>query len=131
MMELEALEEVMPQITALGATIVAVSPQREVFLRQMKRQHKLSFNLLRDAGNALAKEFGLLYILPPYLREVYKALGTDLARFNGDDSWSLPLPARYIIDHKSMIRTRDVNSDYTRRPEPEQTLAELRALLRD
>jgi peroxiredoxin len=130
MMELEALEDVIPQITALGATLVAVSPQREIFLRQMKRAHGLTFTLLRDAGNTLAKEFRLLYILPIYLRDVYKALGTDLARFNGDDSWSLPLPARYIIDQNGMIKAHDVNPDYTRRPEPEQTLSKLRALSR-
>lgn len=129
MMELEALEEMMPQITALGTTLVAFSPQREAFLLQMKRKHGLSFYLLRDAGNAFAKEFGLLYTLPPYLRQVYKATGADLPRFNGDDSWSLPLPARYVIDQKAMIRARDVNPDYTIRPEPEQTLVELKALL--
>lgn len=131
MMELEALEGVMPQIAELGAILAAVSPLRSAFLRQMKRQHGLSFNTLWDTGNTLAKEFGLLFTLPPYLRPVYKALGADLPRFNGDDSWSLPLPARYVIDRDAVIRASDVNPDYTRRPEPEQTLVELKALLRD
>jgi len=125
-MELEALQEITTQITALGATLIALSPQRENFLRQLKKQHGLKFGLLRDAGNATATEFGLLYEVPTYLKDLYLAAGIDLARYNGEDSWTLPMPARYVIGRDSIIRARDVNVDYTVRPEPEQTLAELR-----
>lgn len=52
----------------------------------------------------------------------------DLAKYNGDPSWELPLPARYVIDRQNMIRAADVNFDYTRRPEPGETLAVLRDL---
>jgi hypothetical protein len=52
----------------------------------------------------------------------------DLAKFNGDASWELPMAARYVIDRENIIRAADVNFDYTIRPEPGETLAVLRDL---
>jgi peroxiredoxin len=60
----------------------------------------------------------LRWTVPDYLRVVHKQLGADLTAFNGDDSWTLPMPARYVIDRNSVIAYADVNADYTRRPEP-------------
>jgi hypothetical protein len=54
--------------------------------------------------------------------------GIDLAKTNGDDSWTLPMPARHVIDRDGVIRDAQVDPDYTRRPEPSETLAVLRAL---
>jgi peroxiredoxin len=55
---------------------------------------------------------------PEYLREIHKAVGADLTQFNGDDSWTLPMPARYVIGQDGVIAYAEVNADYTRRPEP-------------
>ena len=52
----------------------------------------------------------------------------DLEKFNGDSSWELPVPARYVIDRRNVIRSADLNYDYTFRPEPAETLAVLRNL---
>ncbi len=56
--------------------------------------------------------------------------GIDLPTANGDDSWTLPMPARFVIDRSGMIRAADVDPDYTRRPEPADTVAVLRSLAR-
>jgi peroxiredoxin len=45
-MELEALQDVWAEIAAWGTTLVAISPQRAEYLREMKQQHRLSFDLL-------------------------------------------------------------------------------------
>ena len=68
------------------------------------------------------------YELPDYLRETYRGFGLDLEATNGNDRWTLPLPARYIVDPGGMIRYARVNADYTRRPEPEETLEALERL---
>jgi peroxiredoxin len=60
-------------------------------------------------------QFGVRWTLPDDLREVYKALGADLAQFNGDDSWTLPMPARYVIAQDGAIAYAEVNAEYTRR----------------
>jgi peroxiredoxin len=128
-MELEALQDVWAEIAAWGATLVAISPQRAEYLRQMKQQHRLRFDLLRDAENAVAGQFELVYKFPAYLKRVYEAAGIDLGRFNGEVSWSLPMPARYVIDRDARIRAREVNPDYIIRPEPEQIVEALKQLL--
>jgi peroxiredoxin len=129
-MELDALQQSLPQIQATGANLVTLSPQREPYLKQMVEKHHVTFELLRDEHNAVAAKFGLVFQLPPDLREVYKSFGTDLARVNGDDSWTLPLPARFVIDQRGIIRHVDVDPDYTIRPDPAETVAILQQLPR-
>jgi peroxiredoxin len=94
----------------------------------MAQKHHLEFELLRDEGNFVAGKLGLAYSLPEDLREVYKTLGVDLPRFNGDDTWTLPMPARFLIDGHGIVRKKDVNPDYTVRPEPAETVALLKTL---
>ncbi len=128
-MELEALQETLPEIEASGARLVAISPQREEYLRQIIEKNKITFDVLSDAGNAVAGQFGLRFKLPDYLKEIYQKFGIDLEASNGDDSWTLPMPARYIIGRDSIIRAADVDPDYTIRPEPSRTIEELKAAL--
>lgn len=94
----------------------------------MTERHKLKFDLLSDPGNAYTSRLGLTFEVPDDLQEVYLSLGIDLPKHNGEDSWTLPMPARYIIDSEGVIRAADVDPDYTRRPEPEKTIADLKTL---
>ena len=107
---------------------MAISPQREPYLRQMAEKHALEFDLLHDAGNEVAAKFGLKFRLPDYLIELYRAFGVDLPRSNGDDSWTLPMPARFVVDASGVIRHVDTDPDYTVRPEPAETVEVLKNL---
>ena len=127
-MELEALQENLQEIQAAGATLVAISPLREAFLKQMAQKNHLEFDLLRDEGNAFAAKLGLVFHPPQDLVELYKTFGVDLPRFNGEDSWTLPMPARFVIDQTGILRHADVSPDYTVRPEPAETIAFLKSL---
>ena len=66
--------------------------------------------------------------LPPDLIEVYKKIGVDLVKYNGNDLWRLPVPARFVLDRAGIVRAVEADPDYTTRPEPEVTLEALRAL---
>jgi peroxiredoxin len=94
----------------------------------MKRNNRLEFPVLTDARNAYARTLSLAYALPEDLREVYRAFGLDLPQYNGDGSWELPMPARLVVDSTGVLRGIDADPDYTRRPEPEETLELLSAL---
>lgn len=107
---------------------MAVSPERAEFSKQLKAKHSLTFEILRDEGNELADKFGIKFRYPDYLLEIYRSFGTDLKRFNGDESETLPMPARYVIDQSGVIRSADIHPDYTKRPEPSQTVEELKKL---
>ncbi len=105
---------------------MAISPMLEKYSKQLVEKHQLSFPLLCDPGNKVAGKFGLVYELPEDLREVYLKFGLDLPRFNGDASWTLPMPARYIVATDGMILHASVDTDYTRRPEPAATVQQLK-----
>ena len=88
---------------------------------------KLHFDLLFDAGNAVAEAYGIAMQLPPDLIAVYAKFGNDLPTFDGDDSWRLPAPARIVLAKGGTILGIEADPDYTRRPEPAETLAVLKA----
>ena len=90
--------------------------------RKSVRQNKLTFPILSDVRGKVAAAFGLRFELPAYLVELYKSLKNDLPTFNDDPSWSLPMPARYVIDRDGTILYSEVNPDYTRRPELEDMI---------
>ena len=129
-MELVALQTILPELEALGATLVAISPQLPEHNLELIRTRQLTFEIMTYRGNEVAAQFGLLFRLPDYLREVYRSFPLDLENFNGDASWTLPIPARFLIDQQGIIRVAESDPDYTTRPEPADTLEALRALSR-
>jgi peroxiredoxin len=114
--------------TGRGATLVAISPQVVEVSREFHDEKGLPYPLLSDEGNQVAARFGLVHEFPEDLRGLYLRFGIDLAAVNGDGSWTLPMPARYVIDGEGTIWYAAVDPDYTVRPEPEETLAALDAL---
>lgn len=97
----------------------------------MAAQQKLAYPILWDRQSAVAEKFGLAFTLPADLKEVYLGFGIDLPAHNGDPSWRLPVPSRFVIDGDRIVRLVQADPDYTRRPEPETTVEALRALLSD
>ena len=90
------------EITALGAKLIAISPQLPDGSLSTAEMNKLSFDVLSDVGNHVARSFGLVYSLPNELRAALTSNNKALPGINGDDSWELPLPATYVVapDHK-------------------------------
>ncbi|PMS15475.1 alkyl hydroperoxide reductase [Trinickia dabaoshanensis] len=116
--ELQAINEVLPKIQAYGANVVAISPQTPVNSRKSVRTNELGFPVLSDVVGQTGADFGLRFALPDYLVELYKNLKNDLPAFNNDPSWTLPMPARYVIGQDGIVLYSEVNPDYTRRPDP-------------
>jgi len=128
--ELVALQAILPDVVELGANLVAISPQLPEHNRELIRSRQLTFEILTDRGNEVAARFGLRFELPDYLRQLYGTFPLDLAKFNGDASWTLPIPARFLVDQQGIVRAAESDPDYTTRPEPAATLDALRALSR-
>ena len=103
-----------------------ISPQLIKYNKAMKEEKKLRADILSDPGNKVAAQYGIKYKMPDDLVTVFTTmLGIRIDEQNGDDSWTLPMPARLIIDHDGMIRYAEINPDYRVRPEPEDILAAL------
>jgi peroxiredoxin len=120
--QLEAMNAIFPQIQALGALLVGISPQTAHQSYLMADQHHLRFPLLSDTENKVARQFGLVYRVPEYQQEIYQRAFVNLPFANGDSSWELPIPAVYVLDRDSTILHASVNPDYTERPEPAEIL---------
>ncbi len=121
--QLEAMNLVLPQIEQAGASLLAISPQTVQQSFFMADQHKLRFPLLSDAGNKIARQFGLVYRVPEEQQAIYRRAFINLPFANGDDSWELPIPATFILDRDGTGLYASANEDYTQRPEPVDILA--------
>lgn len=120
--ELQAMNEALPAFQALGASVVAISPQTPVNSRKSVRTNALNFPVLSDVDGQTGADFGLRFALPDYLIDLYKNLKNDLPAFNNDPNWTLPMPARYVIGQDGIVLYSEVNPDYTRRPDPSDML---------
>ena len=107
---------------------MVVSPQVARTRRETEDPRPLGFHVLHDLGNTVAETYGLVFTLPTELQAIYTKFGIDLPRANGDGTWRLPIPARFVIDRAGIIRAADANPDYTRRPEPSRTVETLQRL---
>ena len=123
--QLEAMNVALPRIQSAGAALVAISPQTSKQSFFMHDQHQLRFPLLSDAGNQVARSFGMVYSVPEQQRAVYSRTFVNLPFLNGDASWELPIPATYILKRDGSVLYAAAEADYTRRPEPEEIVSRL------
>ena len=122
------MQLVLPEIKSLGAQIVAISPQLPDQSLTMMEKNSLKFEVLSDAGNRVARDFGLVFTLPEELRPVYAQFGIDLPAANGDNSFELPVPASYVINRDSTIMLDFIEVDCTKRLEPSDIIAALKKI---
>jgi len=120
--QMEGMNAIVPRLQELRATMIAISPQTIQQSYFMADQHKLRFPLLSDAGNKIARQFGLVYRVPEYQQDIYRRAFVNLPFANGDDSWELPIPALYILSRDHDVVYASANADYTERPEPTEVV---------
>jgi peroxiredoxin len=126
-LQLRAYQAALPDFAALGASLAAVSPQLPDNSLDTAEKNALSFDVLSDLGNAVARSYGLVYALPFELREALRSNGKALSGINGDNSWELPVPATYVIGTDGRVLLASLHIDYRTRLEPDAILAALRA----
>jgi len=95
---------------------------------EFRKEQGWRFEVLADPGSAIAEQYGLTWTLSDAFRELYLGFGIDLAEYNGDASWRLPMPARFVVDSDKVIRYAEADPDYMIRPEPVDTIEFLRGL---
>ncbi|CAH1197293.1 MULTISPECIES: peroxiredoxin-like family protein [Paenibacillus] len=126
--QLRAYQEILPDIQALGAQLIAVSPQLPDYTLSDQEKAEMSFKVLSDPKGIVAAKYNLLYDVPDYLRDMYLSHNIDLHEYNGTDHWVLPMTGTFMIDEYAVIRSAYVNPDFTKRMEPEDILWELQKL---
>jgi peroxiredoxin len=126
--QLRAYQAVLPQITALGARLVAISPQLPDGSLSTAEANRLTFDVLSDVGNHAARRFGLVYALPEELRQALRSNNKALPGINGDESWELPVPATYVIAPDRRVALAHIDVDYRNRLEPASIITALKSL---
>lgn len=120
--------ELVPALDQFGAHLVALSPQRPDGSLSTKEKNGLSFTVLSDPGNQLARQLGVLTAPSPEALAAQRAHGLDLVERNADATAGLPMPTTLIVDPDHVVRWIDVHPDYTTRSEPTQIIGALDAL---
>jgi peroxiredoxin len=94
----------------------------------MIEKHGIEFDMLSDPGNEYAAELGLRFTVPPEVKTIYQGFKLPMVETNGDDSWTLPMPARIVVSSDGIVRATDIDPNYASRPEPEKTLEDVKAI---
>ncbi|MFZ4573663.1 MAG: YHS domain-containing (seleno)protein [Phycisphaerales bacterium] len=121
-LQLKAMEEVLPEITHAGGTLIAMSPEKPDGTMSTAEKDALTFSVVSDTGLKVAHQYGLAYTLPSSLQEMFKGR-LDLPAINGEPSWELPLAATYVVGMDGKVAYAFVDADYTKRAEPAAVLA--------
>lgn len=124
-LELRAYQNQLERIKEKGGDLVAISPQLPDKSFTDAEKHALEFEVLSDVGNQLSKQLGLVFELDTLLKPIYSKFGFSLEEYNGDTSWTLPIPATYIVDTDRTIRYAFIDADYTKRAEPTDVIDRL------
>ena len=125
---LHAYQQAVPHMQARGASLVAISPQTPDHSRALAEKLELTFALLSDIGNQVARRFGLVFTIDEAVRAAHKQVCADLPRFNGTDSWELPMAGTFLVNQSGTVCLAFVHADFTRRLDPSVVIARLNEL---
>jgi peroxiredoxin len=127
-LQLRAYQGVLSEIRRLGAELIAISPQTPDYVQTDVENKQVEFPVLSDLHNVVARQYGLVFALSEALQALQKGFGNPIPKFNGDESWELPMPGTFVLDRTGVVRLGHVDPDYTKRLEPAAILETLRAL---
>lgn len=127
-LEMQALQKALPEIEAAGGQLIAIAPELPEHAGQIRDKGNLTFPLLHDWENGVAREYGLVFSFPENLKPIYDGFGIDLAASHGNDRFELPVPATYIIDKHGLVAHAFIDVDYTKRMEPSEIIEVLKTL---
>jgi peroxiredoxin len=127
-LQLRAYQAIQPEMSAHRARLVAVSPQLPEGSLDVAASNALTFDVLSDVGNHVARRYGLVFALADELRDALRSNGKLLPEINGEEGWELPVPATYVVGQNRRVAAVGLDVDYRNRMSPERLVASLRAL---
>jgi len=117
--------ELVPELAHRGVVLLAVNPQTPDGSLTMQEKNELTFTVLSDPGNRLARAIGVVITPSEAARAAQLSRGLDIAASNADGKPEIPMPTAVILDADHIVRWIDVHPDYTTRTEPDEILAAL------
>ena len=121
-------EDLLPRLTERGVRLIAISPQKPDKSLSTQEKNELTFTVLSDPGNQIAKALNVLTSHSEHAQEVQRNMGFDVAEFNQDGTHVVPIPTVALIDPAGAIKWIDIHPDYATRTEVADILAGLDSL---
>jgi peroxiredoxin len=121
-LELRAFQNILPEIEAAGAGLVAISPEKPDDTLSTAEKNALSFEVLSDVGQKVGRAFGLVYTFSDELKRAYQEFGLNIPATNGAEEWALPISATYVIGLDGTIIYAYTDPDYRDRADPQEIL---------
>ena len=122
---IKALAHTQEKIASEGGQIVAIMPDRQQFVSELKSAAKVPFPILTDMDNGYALSLNLAIWLGAEMQKMLAGL-RDLPSFQGNNSWILPIPATFVVAKDGLIRARFVDPDYRKRMAIDDLMAALK-----
>lgn len=107
---------------------MTITPETPENFLSTREKNKLTFEVLFDQGNKVAESYGLVFTLGEELRPIYAGFGIDLEKSNGNSTFTLPIPATYVIKTDGIVAYYFADADYTKRMEPDEVVRVLRGI---
>lgn len=115
LIELAAFREAVNEFARMGAHVISIMPEAHAYLSDIEEGSEII--ILTDIDNGYALELGLAIWLGDDVRRLYQQHGIELEKFNGNDSWFLPIPATFVVEKGGLIVDRYVDPDFRNRME--------------
>ncbi|MEO8475230.1 MAG: peroxiredoxin-like family protein [Chryseolinea sp.] len=123
--QLSGMQDSLEMVTSKGATVLAITPEKQENISKTIEKTKASFPILYDDGLKIMKSYQVAFQLDEASIEKFKGYGIDLNEANGSNGASLPVPALYIINKNGKITYRHFDPDYTKRPSVKEIASHL------
>jgi peroxiredoxin len=130
-LELRALAAIHEEIRRLGASVVSIMPDTATFTADYAQSNALPFPVLSDIDLGYSLLLGLTFWVGPEIQRLYREIGVELERYQGNQGHFLPMGAKFIVGPDGLIKARHVNIEFRERMEPDAVLAALRRLTAD
>jgi peroxiredoxin len=124
---INALVRVSSEISKAGGQVVAIMPDRQKFAAEFKQEAGSPFPVLTDMDNGYALSLNLAIWLGPELEGLLSSYGRALPDYHGNDAWTLPIPATFVVARDGIIHARFVDPDFRRRMAVEELINALKA----
>ncbi|RZL12889.1 MAG: AhpC/TSA family protein [Hymenobacter sp.] len=126
--QLRAYQQLLPELAQHGAALVAISPQTPDFTSLTASDKALTFPVLSDVGNVVARQYGLAYEVGVEVADTLRSVGIDLGAHNGTADDELPLTATFVIGTDGFIKWSWGEANFKHRADPTEILAALAQL---
>jgi peroxiredoxin len=108
----DGLASIAEEVLQLGGSIVAISPEIHRYGAELKAYARATFPVLADVDGGYALQLNLLCRVDDEKRETVKAGGFDIAPYQGNETWTLPIPATFIVGRDGLVNARWIDPDY-------------------